>query len=108
MNSKSFSHKNIFITWFLWQFYEVPKFLLQVWNNYLKFAENYFSILFLLKTLFAPWRRYNWQYPKVFNLYEFFLALISNIFSRFLGFLMRIVLIIIGVIFHAKGSPIKE
>src|SRR5579863_10500722 len=93
--------KNIFAVWFSWQFYEVPVFLLAVWKNYLKFAENYFSVVFLAKTLFSPWRKYNWKYPKGLDVYGFFLSLTSNIFSRFLGFLLRVVLIAAGIIFYA-------
>jgi hypothetical protein len=93
--------RNIFILWLSWQFYEVPKFLLEVWQNYILFALNYFSLPLLFKSLISPWRRYRWNYPKIFDVGEFFSTLISNIFSRFLGFLMRIVLICVGVLFQA-------
>jgi len=92
--------RNIISQWILWQFYEMPKFLFSVWMNYFNFAINYFSAPLLIKTLFSPWRRYNWRYPKGFNLVEFFNTLISNTFSRFLGALMRIVLIFTGVLFQ--------
>ena len=97
---KAVREQNIFSLWFLWQFYEVPRFLLQVWNNYFLFAANLFSLSLLLKTFFAPWRRYNWRYPKAFDVGEFFNTLISNIFSRILGAVMRTVLIIIGILFQ--------
>jgi hypothetical protein len=89
---------NIIFSWLLWQFYQMPKFLLQVWNNYFVFATNLFSLPLLLKTLFSPWRKYKWGYPKGFDLVEFLNTLISNIFSRFLGALMRIALIIAGIV----------
>jgi hypothetical protein len=92
--------QNIIFSWFLWQFFEMPKFLLGVWKNYILFALNYFSLPLLLKSLFAPWRKYRWSYPKGLNIGEFFNTLISNTFSRFLGALMRTVLIIIGVVFQ--------
>lgn len=91
------NEENIFITWFFWQFVETPKFLLQVWGNYFMFAADYFSLPLLLKTFFAPWRRYRWNYPKSFDLTEFFNTLISNVFSRILGALMRIILIVAGI-----------
>ena len=94
---ESSNKQNIFIDWFLWQYYQMPKFLLQVWNNYFIFATNYFSLTLLLKTFFSPWRRYRWRYPKGFDVGEFFSALISNTFSRILGALMRIVLILLGI-----------
>jgi hypothetical protein len=89
---------NILVVWTVWQFYEVPRFLLQIWNNYMAFASNFFSFKLLLKTFFSPWRRYKWRYPKGFDVAEFFNTLISNIFSRILGAMMRTVLIIMGVI----------
>ena len=95
------SRQNIFIEWFVWQFYQMPKFLFQVWNNYFVFATNYFSLPLLLKTFFSPWRRYKWRYPRGLDLVEFFNTLISNTVSRFLGALMRVVLIIMGICFQA-------
>jgi len=92
--------QNIFVAWLAWHFYEMPKFLLGVWKNYILFALNYFSLPVLLKSFFAPWRRYRWNYPKGFDVGEFLSTLISNVFSRFLGALMRIVLIIVGILFQ--------
>ena len=94
------SKQNIFVSWFLWQFYETPVFLLQVWKSYIMFATNLFSVSLLLKTFFSPWRRYKWRYPKSFDLVEFLNTLLSNIFSRIIGAIMRIVLIIIGILFQ--------
>lgn len=97
---QSSGRKNIFAVWFFWHFYETPKFLLGVWKNYILFALNYFSLPILLKSLFAPWRKYKWNYPKRFDVGEFFSTLISNGFSRILGALMRIVLIVVGILFQ--------
>jgi hypothetical protein len=58
------------------------------------------SLPVLLKSLFSPWRKYRWNYPKSFDIGEFLTTFLSNVFSRFLGFLMRIVLIIVGVFFQ--------
>ncbi|MDP3882501.1 MAG: hypothetical protein Q8Q48_00380 [Candidatus Staskawiczbacteria bacterium] len=90
--------ENILINWFSWQFYEVPKFLLHVWNNYITFASTFFSFKLLLKTFFSPWRRYKWRYPKGLDITEFFNTLISNTFSRILGAMMRTILIIMGAV----------
>ncbi len=93
--------KNIVLLWFSWQFYEVPKFLFYVWNNYMMFASSFFSFQLLLKTFFSPWHRYKWAYPKAFDIKEFFSTLISNSASRILGAMMRVVLVIAGAIFQA-------
>lgn len=94
------SRENIISEWFYWHFYDMPKFLLEVWQNYISFALNYFSLPILLKSLFAPWRKYRWKYPKGFDVIEFFNTLVSNSVSRFLGAIVRIILIVAGIIFQ--------
>ncbi len=89
---------NIFSTWLKWHFIEMPKFLLDVWQNYILFVSHYFSLPILLKSLFAPWRKYIWNYPKGFDPKEFFSTLASNIISRLLGFFVRSILVILGII----------
>ena len=89
--------ENIIVSWIMWHFWQAPKFLFSVWKNYILFAANYFSLPLLLKTLFSPWRRNDWKYPKAFDVMEFLNVFLSNIFSRIIGFILRIVLIIAGV-----------
>jgi hypothetical protein len=91
---------NILAMWFLCHFYEMPKFLFMVWQNYLLFGLDYFSIPLLLKTLFSPWRRMSWQFPKRFDIGEYASVIVSDIFSRILGAFMRIILIILGMVFE--------
>jgi len=91
---------NIFTAWLIWHFYEMPRFLLEVWKNYILFASNYFSLPVLLGSLFAPWHKYRWDYPKGINVAGFLNTLISNSFSRFMGALMRIFLIFAGILFQ--------
>lgn len=90
--------QNIIFQWISWQFFEMPRNILVGLRNFLKFGLNYFSIPLLLKTLFSHWRRYRWLYPKGLDLGKYFEALISNLISRFLGFIMRLVLIIVGIL----------
>jgi hypothetical protein len=92
--------KNIFTLWLNWHFVEMPGFLFSVWKGYILFASNYFSLPILVKSLFSPWRKYRWNYPKGFDLGGFFSTLISNVFSRFLGALMRMALIVVGILFQ--------
>lgn len=93
-----YKEKNILVSFIVWHFYEMPKLLFSIWNNYLWFGSNFFSIPDLLSTLLSPWRKYYWPYPKGFHPGEFFANLISNSFSRFVGMLMRIFLIILGIV----------
>ncbi len=94
------NQKNIISLWFSWYFVEMPKFLFGVWKNYILFASNYFSLPLLLRSLFSPWRKYRWNYTKGFDLGNFFSTLISNIFSRIIGAVMRIALIVVGILFQ--------
>jgi len=98
MNLNNKQENNILISWFSWHFYEMPKFLFLVWENFLLFGVNFFSINLLLVTLFSPWKKYNWHYPRGFSIGEYFGTFISNIFSRIIGAMCRILLIVIGAI----------
>jgi len=95
----SSKRENILVVWLKWHFIEMPRFLFSIWENYLWFGLNYFSVPLLLVTLFSPWRRYNWKYPKsIFQIGELFSTLISNLFSRIIGAICRIILIILGIV----------
>lgn len=88
----------IFRQWVSWHFKEMPKALLEVWKNYLRFNWNYFSVSLLFKTLFSPWRRYQMYCEKGFNPSQFFETFFSNLIFRSLGALIRSGLIIVGLI----------
>lgn len=83
---------------FNWHFYEMPSFLFLVWKNYIEFVFNYFSIHLLFLTLFSPWRRYKWRYPRGFDIGGYLSIFISNFFSRVMGAIARLFLIVIGII----------
>jgi hypothetical protein len=96
----SFSRKeNMLLLWLAWHFYQAPLFLLEVWKNYLIFVFNFFSIQTLLKSFLSPWRRYQWFYPKTFDITGYASVFISNIFSRFMGALLRCMLVMAGICF---------
>ncbi len=90
--------QNIFFQYLQWQFFVTPKNILMGWRNFFLFNLNYFSVFPLLTTLFSPWRRYNWVYPKGFDIAKYFEILSSNIISRIMGAIMRSALIIIALI----------
>ncbi|OGZ69438.1 MAG: hypothetical protein A3F47_01755 [Candidatus Staskawiczbacteria bacterium RIFCSPHIGHO2_12_FULL_38_11] len=90
--------ENILTMWVKWHFYEAPKFLFSVWNNYIFFVSNYFSVFLLISTFFSPWRRYKWSYPRGFDISGYYQVFISNFFSRIVGAMLRLVLIIFGVV----------
>lgn len=92
------SKTNIFLLIFIWQFFDAPKSILKAWGNFLRFYLNYFSIFLLIKTLFSPWHRYRWAYPRGLDIWKYLEVFLSNLTSRFLGAILRIILIFVGLL----------
>lgn len=92
--------KNIILQWISWHYSEALKKIIRAFGNFLVFNFNYFSISILFKTLFSHWRKYRDFYPKGFDFKTYVRVFISNIVSRFLGSIVRIVAIAIGLIFE--------
>jgi len=90
--------QNIFRYWLAWHFIEIPRDIIKIINNLLRFVWSFFSISLLLKTLFSPWRKYYWGYGRGFSLKNYLSAFSFNCISRFLGMLVRIGLIFIFLI----------
>jgi len=68
---------------------------IESWKNLLIYAFNAFSIPLLTKTLFSPWKMDNTK-GSHFSIIE---KLAFALVSRLLGFVARIILIVIGLIF---------
>jgi hypothetical protein len=83
-----------------WYFLDFPKAIFGGVKNFLKFGLHYFSIPFLLKTLFSHWHKYCWNYPKKFDIAKIFEVWISNQISRLIGAIARSFLIIVGLIYE--------
>ena len=90
--------RNIIFLWIGWHYFEMSNNLLDAWKNFLVFNLNYFSIPLLLNTFFSPGRRYKWNYPRGFDIKQYFETFISNLVSRILGAICRVVLILIGIV----------
>ncbi len=90
--------KNIYLMWLKWHFKEVPLKILKVSKGFLVFNFNYFSVFSLLKTLFAPWRKYKESYGRGFDLKRFLETFIGNMISRTLGLIVRVFLIFVGLL----------
>ncbi len=68
-----------------------------VWLNFMWFILHFFSIPLLLRTLFSPWRRVSAGHKKG-DLEDYAQAIAFNLMSRLVGFLVRIVLVVVGLI----------
>lgn len=97
MNSNK-NQKGILAGWLVWHFYEMPRLLFLVWNNFISFGAEFFSVPILISTLFSPWRRYKWRYPRGFNIGGYFETFVSNMFSRIVGAVCRSVLVVVGLL----------
>lgn len=91
---------NILFKWLFWHFIEVPKEILKAWKNFLVFNFHYFSVVGLLKSLLAPWRRQTESYGKGFDPKRYLTVFASNMISRVLGAAVRTVIILLGLIFE--------
>ena len=94
---KLYQNQGILSLWIAWNFFDMPKNLLNVWNNYFSFTLNYFSITLLLKTLLSPWHKDVGRYPRGFDVKIYFEIFVSNLFSRIIGAIIRIILIFVGI-----------
>jgi hypothetical protein len=90
-----------FILWgfFAWHYTTASRQILLVWSNYLRFYWEYFSVPLLIKTLLSPWHNQAETYSRGFDLKEYSTVFLGNLISRFLGAIVRTVVIIIGLLF---------
>ena len=84
---------------FLWHYTEGRRNLIRIWEDYLDFFWNYFSIGRFLRTLLSPWRR---DVARVMargpHPILFLQALLENIVTRILGAIVKSLVIIGGLI----------
>jgi len=97
----SVARRNVVLSYVYWHFMEVPVGILKGWEAFLAFGLHYFSVRLLTKTLFSPFRRYL-SVKKVpgFDAWELFQSLIFNGFSRCIGFVIRLCIVVVGLIFE--------
>jgi len=67
-------------------------------KHFLVFVFSFFSIGALLQTLFAPWKRLGQTYSGGFDIEDFFGSVIINTLMRVLGFCIRFLVIVLGLI----------
>lgn len=90
--------KPIILKFWGWYYTGAVKNLLHIWKNFIIFVREYYSIPLLLRTLFYPWRRDITKYGRGFSFKNFLEALSFNLISRGIGFSVRSITIIIGLV----------
>jgi len=91
---------NIISLWISWFYFDMSRDYFSAFKNFLKFGINYFSTPLLLRSFFSPWKRFQSEYPRSFDIAKTFETLFFNLFSRFFGAIFRIFLILIGFSFE--------
>ena len=81
-----------------WYFMQKPLSIAVFYAGYASAVAEIFSLMFLLRTLFAPWKSIVEEYPTRLDLAKMFAAITLNITSRVIGAVIRIVAIVVGVV----------
>lgn len=82
-----------------WYYGEAVRDVLTGWKNFIIFSLEYFSIPLLLRTLFAPWKRDITKRPRGLDLQKLFEYISFNLVSRSIGFSVRFLTILVGILF---------
>jgi hypothetical protein len=95
----SVARRNVVLNYVYWHFMEMPVAILKGWEAFLAFGLHFFSVRLLLGTLFSPFRRYL-SVKKVpgFDAWELVQSLIFNAFSRCIGFVIRLCIVLMGLV----------
>ena len=81
-----------------WYYTGAVKGLVRAWKNFIIFVREYYSIPLLLKTLVVPWRRDITRRPRGLDIKKLLEALVFNLISRGIGFLIRSITVVIGLV----------
>lgn len=85
-----------------WYFVQRPREIVRAYGAYAVAFGSMFSIIFLLKTLFAPWKSIRDAYPsKGFDLTAILQTLSLNITARAIGCVIRLGALLFGVVLQA-------
>ena len=89
-----------------WQFVDSPKKLWHIIKQAHIYIFNAFSIGYLFRTLFAPWKRDITSYANP-GIGDYFQMWVNNFVSRFVGFIMRSFTIITGILIMLLASVVS-
>ncbi len=81
----------------LWHYSRAYIQFFNVWKNLLWFIVKFFSIPQMLRSWISPWKRITEDRKKAWNIEDMAGSFVINILSRFIGAIMRTVVIISGI-----------
>lgn len=87
----------IFLNWY---YKDVPQKAFEIWKNYFWFWSYYFSLKDTLRTFFSPWKKYSEPYGRGLDVGRWVSTLVFNIFSRLMGMILRIFIILFTLLFE--------
>jgi len=86
---------SLFVEWYC---FDLPKNIKKIWANYAWFFAKYFALKDLLREFLAPWKGLTFARAKrSLDLGDMASAAFGNLLSRFLGAIVRLVFIIVGL-----------
>ena len=83
--------------YFRWHYYTAFQEMFHLWLNFLWFIIHFFSISQLVRAWFAPWKRMTEGRGDTWNFEDFAGYILINILSRFIGALLRTIIICTGL-----------
>jgi hypothetical protein len=83
----------------LWHYTRAFKEIFHVWFNLIWFVIHFFSISQLMRSWFSPWKRMVEDRGRTWNMEDLAGYVIIGFISRIVGFLVRSVVIVMGLFF---------
>ena len=87
----------MFLKWYFWNF---PRQIIQEFWEYFEVLSRTFSVIFLLRTFFYPWKRITESYGRGFDPKRYLTVFSSNLISRGIGMMIRSIAIIFCLIIY--------
>ena len=87
----------IFPYYLAWHYTYAIRDFFGIWGNMIWFTYQYFSIPILFRTLFSPFKRLKEYSKGGLDIGSFFESLVVNIIMRLVGFILRSIIILIGL-----------
>ena len=88
----------IFPYYLHWHYAHGSRALIEILENIVLFEFHYFSVIELIKNLFAPYKRLKENHGNVLNIEAFLSAIVVNIIMRIIGLCIRLVLLSIALV----------